>query len=431
MRQQPLRRLSLLWLVFLLTGSLFTGCQIGTTEQATASSTPQDIVRPCSKPFFPVTQVMMLPQQPSSDSVYFLSGVHIYALNAGTGALRWCVHAGNAQSHLATYGSVAPLLPNPPPPPEGIMGIAVNQGTIFAGSENGYTYAFDAPTGKMVWRHLTWFGTTTAPTVLDGVVYVASDKLYALNARDGSQRWTAPSQDVIASSPLIVKHTIYLGSYDNHIYALDQTTGSKQWAYQTKGRVYVGPVVDQDRLFFGAGDDGPSVYAITTQGKLLWHNPMIISSSIAVSNGLLYVGTNTTLYALSTQDGTVRWSLPMNDPLTFLVSENILYVTSGSTGLYALNKADGTLRWHNPLRSMRAGETTLPILIKDRLYVGTIDVGVSPSKAMIHAIDKEQGTTYWQASVDWNISTLGVAAEQFLGESKRSSSLEKQMIFSI
>lgn len=121
----------------------------------------------------------------------------------------------------------------------------------------------------------------------------------------------------------------------------------------------------------------------------------------------------------------------MNDPLTFLVSENILYVTSGSTGLYALNKADGTLRWHNPLRSMRAGETTLPILIKDRLYVGTIDVGVSPSKAMIHAIDKEQGTTYWQASVDWNISTLGVAAEQFLGESKRSSSLEKQMIFSI
>ena len=406
MCSKSLRRL----LAFMILVIVLAACQSGNNQIGT-SQPLGDKVEKCSDPYLPVITTETSPK-PSAQIIYFISGVHLYALNAGNGALRWCVSASNANSRLALQADIDSILMGPPPPPDGLSGMTVSNGTLYACSEDNYTYAFGASSGSLLWQYNTGFANTSAPTVVKDIVYVGSGTVYALNAQDGSLRWKYPTQDVVTSSPIVVNDIIYFGSYDGGVYALDAATGSKHWVYQAGGRVYIAPVVSDDSIYFGAGNDGPSLYAINAQeGKLIWHKTLLVSSSLAIANGILYVGANNYLYALNAQDGTVRWRYPIDTstPINPLVVNDVIYVASGN-GMYALNASDGTLRWHDPLNTMRAGVTTVPVMIKDELYVGTIDLGVSESKAMIHALNANNGTEDWYASVSWNISTISVAA---------------------
>jgi outer membrane protein assembly factor BamB len=406
-----MKKLSVSLSALLLIAGLVAACG-ESNAQAPTSQPSTDVVGPCSQQFLPTITTMTFPHT-SSQSIYFISGVHLYALNAGNGALRWCLHAGRADSRLATIGNASfPVIGGPPPPSDGLSAMTVEHGSIYVCSMDSYTYAFNASSGALRWKHQTGFANTSAPTIHNGVVYVGSGTIYALNQQDGTEVWHYPTPDVVTSSPVIVNGVVYLGSYGERVYALDAVSGSRNWEYPTGGRVYVDPVAGNGIVFFGAGNDGPSLYAVNAQnGKLLWHNAMLVNSTLTLANGVLYVGTNNYLYALNAKDGTTRWRQPLMTSLKTLVVNDILYVVLDSGDMYALNANDGTQRWHTPLRSMHAGSTTMPLIIHDELYVGTVDLGSSsPSNAMLHALNTNTGVEDWHASLAWNISTIGVAA---------------------
>lgn len=379
------------------------------------------LVGRCSKQSWPVTKRLTAVPS-SSQSVYFIGGIHLYALNAGNGTLRWCMYtayvdnAAYADTPLSTRANAAALLgmEGPPALPDGFTGLTESLGTIYACALNSYTYAFQSASGALLWRHATGFDNTSAPAVVDGVVYVGSGSIYALNAQDGSERWHYPTPDVVTSSTVIVNGVLYAGSYGDRVYALNAATGVLRWQYNTGGRVYVDPVVAAGTVFFGSGDEGATLYAVDAQdGKLLWHNPMLVPSvpsSLAVANGVLYVGSRNFLYALNPQNGVILWRRPIATPFTPLIVNGVIYLASDDGGMYALNAGDGTLLWHNPLNPMRAGETTRPLLLKGEVYVETIDVGGSFT-AILHALNASTGVEDWDASVPDNIGgTIGIAA---------------------
>jgi hypothetical protein len=186
-------------------------------------------------------------------------------------------HAPPLLAHVTT-----PLFrEGPPPRPDGFTGLTVSNGIIYAVSMNGYTFAFQASSGRVLWRRETGFANTSAPVVVGDVAYVGSGDVYALNAQDGSVRWRYPTPDVVTSSPVIVNGVLYAGSYGDRVYALNATTGARLWQYDTGGRVYVDPVVADGTVFFGSGDGGSSLYAINAQdGKLVWHNSMLVDSPL-------------------------------------------------------------------------------------------------------------------------------------------------------
>ncbi len=138
-------------------------------------------------------------------------------------------------------------------------------------------------------------------------------------------------------------------------------------------------------------------------GKLLWHNPMPVDSSLAVAHDVLYVGSNNFLYALNEQNGAVRWQYPLRTQFNVLAANGILYIATDSSGTYALKASNATLLWHNLLNPMLAGDTTIPVLTHNALFVGTIDLGRSPSNAYIYALNPNNGTENWHDSVSWNI----------------------------
>ncbi len=232
----------------------------GTNPQQNESSRTNHlsgiIVESCHKQFWPTTEQKVF-MQPSSQSVYFISGIHLYALNAGTGMMRWCMEAVRSETHLSIYGDAATLLREGPPAlPDGFSALTLSHGMIYVTSANGYTYAFNSASGALLWMHNTGFANTSAPTVVGGIVYVGSNDVYALNAHNGSQLWKFPTPDVVTSSPVIVNGILYIGSYGDHVYALNAVNGALLWQYNTGGRVYVDPVVANGIVFFGSGDAG-------------------------------------------------------------------------------------------------------------------------------------------------------------------------------
>ena len=176
--------------------------------------------------------------QATADNLYFLSGVHLYSLNAGNGTLHWCLLISNAQSSLSHEATL--LRAFIPPPLDELVGLAQQHNSVFVTTMNSTTYAFTADAGKMMWQHNTGFA-NGIPTISGDTIYVPSGTMYALSIQDGKERWSYQTQDVVTSIPVIVNDTLYTGSYGNAVYALNTTSGKARWIYHTNGRVYVAP----------------------------------------------------------------------------------------------------------------------------------------------------------------------------------------------
>lgn len=414
--RQPVKRYSFIIVSLLLMTSTLAACTNFPQSGDMGPYRQGDSVGSCKAESFPrLTTRTALAS--STQSIYFVSGVHLYALNAGNGAIHWCMYASNSNSNQQLQGTISRL--RMPSPPDGLTALTVNGAAIYATSLNGYTYAFNATSGRMLWHQNTGGDNTSAPTVGGNTVYIGSGNVYALDAHSGTVHWQFPTPDVVTSSPVLVNGFLYFGSYGNRVYALDAASGKKRWEYPTGGRVYVAPVIDQGEVYFGAGDDQALLSALNAQnGQRLWSlsTPIDGNSSLLAAHGLLYVQINHRLFALNEHNGTAVWQSPVGSPIRSLLVNGILYASSFDNGLYAFNAQNGRLLWHNPLNKMGAGVTTAPVLLNGTLFVETIDEGGNPSQssqprqAILHALDARNGIENWYASVAWNISTIDVAA---------------------
>ncbi len=177
----------------------------------------------------------------SNNVVYlFTQNSTVYALQAATGVLIWQKNTDNGYGTGSYFSS--PTVANgtlyvastymgastnqvcamditngairwfsdAPPQQAGIIvgGLAVYNGRLYGGSDNGYLYAWDAATGKLQWTYNT-MGTHiySSPTVANDIVYIAGENstVHALNAATGLLKWkTKISNDRIVYSAACV-----------------------------------------------------------------------------------------------------------------------------------------------------------------------------------------------------------------------------------
>ena len=79
----------------------------------------------------------------------------------------------------------------------------------------------------------------SSPAVVDGQLYVGSDKLYALDATTGTVLWSAGvgKYGVSYSSSAVAKGVVYIVASDNNLYAIDATTAYCQYPSPPAGQV--------------------------------------------------------------------------------------------------------------------------------------------------------------------------------------------------
>lgn len=210
----------------------------------------------------------------------------------------------------------------------------------------------------------------------------ADDKVYALDARTGAERWTFFTEGPVRLAPSIANGKVYVGSDDGCAYCLSVDDGSLLWTYRAtdteriipgNGRMIstwpmrTGLLVDDDHLYLTAGlfpNQGTYLFALSAEdGSVQWKSRVDISPQgyLLASDERLYVPTGrTNPFVFSRADGRVLGELPSAGGTFALLTENVL-VTGPGRRSTELNAADvdtkGKIALFGGLRMLVNGPT--------------------------------------------------------------------------
>jgi outer membrane protein assembly factor BamB len=237
-------------------------------------------------------------------------------------------------------------------------------GMVYAGSDDDKLYALDAGDGSVRWsftagpcRTQVGTGPEAARCDVDGVglspdgtIYFAADGLYALKP-DGSLLWKfSPGPTHCASSPAVgTDGTVYVGCQDDALYAVDRLTGIKRWEFRAGDDIDGAPLVTADgTVWFGSDDH--KLYAVGPGGALRFAVATagpVRSSPAQGPNGTVYVGSfDGNLYAVR-PNGTVAWTFRTADRILsspLVDAAGNVVIGSEDDRLYALTP-DGKVLW--------------------------------------------------------------------------------------
>ena len=249
---------------------------------------------------------------------------------------------------------------------------------VFVGWTDGNVYALNASSGSKIWTFTTDTSrishpalysigneVRSAPTVVNGVVYVGSDNgyLYALNASSGYKIWSYGANSSIGSIPAVVNDKVYFSAYDRYIYSLNITDGTKEWNYTCGNEWDNTPNFDAAFVYLSSMVIKNGVVYFNYNGVVGWKD-----------GSYKYFGTVCALNALS---GAKLWNNTMNSYTSDAptVQDGVVYVFSNDQNLYALNA--GT------------GETISKYYIGKSIDTSKIDNGVAyygPGKDVLYAL---------------------------------------------
>ncbi len=297
------------------------------------------------------------------------------------------------------------------------VGVSVVKGFAYVGSDNGYTYALNAVTGKLIWAHYGWNMTMSNPLVADGRVYVTTGSAYFNYANTMLYiRGKRPTR----------------GPGLNSMYALDARTGKEIWAYHFPGEAMPTAAYENGFLYIGTGDG--HVYKLNAaSGKLAWVSDIVsfVSMSSAVLNGkyLFLGGTNPNFfYALDKKTGRIAWkmTLPklvatgMGDCTPAYDNGLVVQEATIDTGdprapvanvLLALDANSGRIVWQR-----RFGSGTVPPAMKTAtpMIAGGIVFEGSPVTGDFYAVDLKSGGLLWTVHLGAQIRAGAALADGVL-----------------
>ncbi|MFB0553308.1 MAG: PQQ-binding-like beta-propeller repeat protein, partial [Phycisphaerae bacterium] len=189
----------------------------------------------------------------------------------------------------------------------------------------------------------------------------ADDKVYALDAQTGRERWTFFTEGPVRLAPSISGNKVYVGSDDGYVYCLSSDNGSLIWKYRAanaermipgNGRIIstwpvrIGILVDEGNLYSAAGlfpNQGTFLFELDAEnGSVKWKQKVDVSPQgyMLASDKQLYVPTGRTNPAIFARaDGNLTGQLPSAGGTYALLTENVL-VTGPGRGSKELNAAD-------------------------------------------------------------------------------------------
>ncbi len=165
-------------------------------------------------------------------------------------------------------------------------------------------------------------------SVGDAVYFATSsdDKVYCLNAADGSLRWQFYTEGPVRLAPTVDHGRVYVGSDDGYLYCLDATTGTELW------KQLLGP---RDRRVPGNGRLA-SLWAVRAG--------VVVYDGVAYCCGGVFPSERVYVCALDAATGDVLWKTPLDDyPAQgyLLASSTRLYVTTGRNRPLVFDRQSG------------------------------------------------------------------------------------------
>lgn len=296
----------------------------------------------------------------------------VYTGSSGTGGNLWAldVESGEQRWEFETKGWVnhAPALAGD---------------AVYVGTDGQAFHAVDARTGEERWttaleRDLH----DSSPTVADGTVYVGtagdspatasendgegvdrSGALFALDSETGERLWSFEVADWISTAPAVVDGLVYFGDDAGTVRALDAETGEERWSFPVGSPVFSSPTVANGTLYFGAAG---RLYALdVATGEAYWTFDLRwpeVKSSPAVADGTVFVGCSggvgcieencdvpehtATLHAVDARHGAEAWKYEIDHDVRSspAVADGVVYLGCAG-GVSAVQAGSGREAW--------------------------------------------------------------------------------------
>jgi outer membrane protein assembly factor BamB len=299
----------------------------------------------------------------------------------------------------------------------------IGYGRMYLAQQKGLFFALDAQTGKVDWKKDTNRCAASSPTIGKGVIYQsymhpveclqdqagADGYVVAWDAKTGRQLWrhnTAP----VESSPLLRNGVLYVGTWNNDVIALNAKTGRQKWRFQADDQVNTSAAYWKGRIFIAS--DGGTLYALNAgSGKLAWSaqsNSTFGSREFwyatpTVAYGRVYIGnTDGTMYVFGAKSGKLLWARPLGSYIygAAAVYKRKVFVGTYDGKFFALDAATGDTRWEiNAQGAVHAAPTVVDGFV---YYAVCSSCGSEAQRAVAqgpdatHAVRASDGTRVWR-----------------------------------
>ena len=149
------------------------------------------------------------------------------------------------------------------------------------------------------------------PVLHEGKVYVTIGQdpehgegvgmLTCIDAVTGKAVWRFDKIRRSISTPSVAGELVYIADYSGRVFCVDAKTGAQQWMHDTLGHIWGSTLVADGKVYLGNEDGILSVFATGREKNMLHEIELdnAIYSSPVVANGVLYIGTQSHLYAIA------------------------------------------------------------------------------------------------------------------------------------
>jgi outer membrane protein assembly factor BamB len=264
-------------------------------------------------------------------------------------------------------------------------------GRLYFVNNNGYAYALDADTGKVLWERRIGRLNASSPTYYKHRLYIVNlepGHVVKLDAKTGKVLWKRSLPGRAESSPLVMGRTLYFGCENDQLFALSTRNGNVRWATTLAGPVKSAPAYHHGILF--VGDYGGEMNAVNAKtGRIKWQTGSLgqgfgtsgeFYSTPAVAFGRVYAGNNDTrVYSFDEKTGAIAWThstggYVYSGPTVANTRHTppTVYIGSFDGNVYALNAKNGETRWQRSAGGQVVGSLSA---IGDIVYVAEFSNG--------------------------------------------------------
>jgi len=282
------------------------------------------------------------------------------------------------------------------------LGLAYDQGMLFAASHDGKVEAMDAATGKTRWSSNTKSPVSAGPGAGSGLVVVgASDgRISALEAATGAIRWKVKVNGEVLAAPLVASDRVILRTVDGRLRSLDAATGKEQWSAEDPVprlslRGNAPPVLAGENVLAGF-DSGKVIAYVLATGDVAWQTQVStprgrselerladVDSPVRVEGGDGYaVGYQGRVVMFALDSGQVWWGRDMSSYRGLTLDADQLYVATAEGSVVALRRRDGTVIWQQD--GLKRRSLSAPAVVGNAVLVGDFD-------GYLHWLDRDTG----------------------------------------
>ncbi|MDG2139999.1 MAG: outer membrane protein assembly factor BamB [Gammaproteobacteria bacterium] len=321
----------------------------------------------------------------------------------------WTVNVGNGQGD--TYTKITPIL---------------DEGFVFAASENGEIVAINSISGDIVWQ--TELNTTITGGVGagDNIVMVATEEaeVVTFQQADGQELWRARVSSEVLSQPKTNGDIVVAQTVDGKLVALDRQTGDQRWTYETTLpaltlRGTSSPVITPDDTVIAGFSNGILVAVAAEDGVWSWEERVAVPEGqydiervIDVDGELLLDGSRIlaasyqgNLMAFDVSTGRIVWGLEASSYHGVDQGFGNIYYSDDKSHLIAVRDNSDDVIWQN--EDLQYRELTAPKTITN--YVAVADF-----EGYLHLISQVDGRVVGRTQLDND----GIRANLIVDEGK-------------